>query len=122
MYDVVLFFVGSRPSVRNSVCVTREANENVSEEFPPGCGLNCRTKFLSACIPRMGRAATYVASLEQRIKHVFWAREDARGQRVRALHGAGVGRARPPQLGLVRVVSRAVGIPGSPGEAGRGGP
>ena len=65
MYDVVLFFVGSRPSVRNSVCVTRDANENVSEEFPPGCGLNCKTKCLSAWRPHTGSAATHVTSLEQ---------------------------------------------------------
>ena len=41
---------------------------------------------------------------------------------MRALHGTGVGGLRPPQLGLVGVVPRAVGIPGCPGKAGRSGP
>lgn len=37
-YELVLLIVWSRWSVRNSECVTRDANANVSAELPPGCG------------------------------------------------------------------------------------
>ena len=38
----MLFLVKSRGSVRKRVCVTSDAKANVSDELPPGWGLNCK--------------------------------------------------------------------------------
>ena len=37
-YDDVSLIVPSARLVRNSECVTSDANANVSDEFPAGCG------------------------------------------------------------------------------------
>ena len=39
----MLFLVKSRGSVRKRVCVTSDAKANVSDELPPGWGLNYKT-------------------------------------------------------------------------------